>query len=241
MVGEVKYVVFQEGSEIDAPDEYPLLAWGLVPFASDAAFVTAKGSVATNGNAYYNTVTHTPRMYQNGSWSDLGSTSPSGVPPLLFNPNGINAPGVSYTDGVDLLDFDNANSQEIWALVKVPDDYVAGRQIKIKGLSYFCNVNSNNVLLKTITTLLESASSILGTYTNTHTSTNTEKTQTVSNRLETVSEIDVSDAAGLINAVAVAPGDMLRIKLYRDNASETVPAAADARVLRYSGVMSFEN
>ena len=182
-------------------------------------------------------------VFQNGEEVEAPDTYPvgNGISALEFNPNGANAPIVSYVDGFDLFDFDNVNSQEVWAMVKVPSSYPGGTPIIMKGLSYFCNVNSGNVLMRAITYLMKSATSILGTYTNSHTSTNTEKTQTVSSRLEVVDEIQLTDASGMINGVAVAAGDVLRVKLFRNVGSETSPAAADVRMLQNSCAISFFN
>jgi len=147
---------------------------------------------------------------------------------------GASSPLESDVDGIDMLDFDQASNQEVYATIQVPDTYVAGTQIKLIGGAYFCNVNSNNVLFKAQAALLEPATTVLGTYTNVHTSTNTENTQTVSNRMEDIGDIDLTDASGQINAVAVAAGDKIRIRLYRDNTNETVSAAADARLMKQS-------
>jgi hypothetical protein len=44
-------------------------------FVSDAAFVVAKGSIAANGDRYYNTASHVVREYVNGSWTSLADIS----------------------------------------------------------------------------------------------------------------------------------------------------------------------
>ncbi len=94
MVGEVLYLVMQEGEEVDAPSESALYAWGDISYASDAAFVTAKGSAAANGDHYHNSTTKKIRLYENGSWVNYisglitntraspGNITTSGITPL---------------------------------------------------------------------------------------------------------------------------------------------------------------
>jgi len=147
---------------------------------------------------------------------------------------GDSSPLDGEVDGIDTLDFDEISENEVFATIQVPDSYAPGTQIKLIGGAYFCNVNSDNVLFKCLTTLLQPGSTVLGTYTDIHTSTNTENTQTVSNRLENIGEIDLTDSSGEINSVAVAAGDKLRIRLFRDNANESTPADALARLLKQS-------
>jgi hypothetical protein len=46
-------------------------ASALRQYASDAAYVTAKGAVAADGDIYYNTATDVVRVYANGAWTSL--------------------------------------------------------------------------------------------------------------------------------------------------------------------------
>lgn len=45
-------------------------------FASDAAFVTAKGSAAADSDTYYNTTDNKVRIYENGAWVENSSFEP---------------------------------------------------------------------------------------------------------------------------------------------------------------------
>jgi hypothetical protein len=143
---------------------------------------------------------------------------------------GTNAPLESFVDGLELKDFDNTSSQEIYATLTVPQSYRVGKPIQLEGAQFFINVTSGNIFFKTVSTLIN-ASTVLGTYTNQHTSTNTEVTAPgVANTIASVGNLQLTDATGQINGVAVQPGDKIR-RLFRDNAAETSSAAADARLL----------
>lgn len=54
-----------------APSQGTQAANALQSFASTAAFVTAKGSVAANGDKFYDTTDHVEKSYRNGAWTDV--------------------------------------------------------------------------------------------------------------------------------------------------------------------------
>ena len=67
---------FQDGfSSASEPDQGFVTSTSLRQFANDAAFVTFKGSAATDGNIYYNTTDDTQRMYLNGAWQEMVDTT----------------------------------------------------------------------------------------------------------------------------------------------------------------------
>lgn len=151
-----------------------------------------------------------------------------------------NTPAEAVVSGVPVFDFAYTDEQEVWAFIRVPDSYVAGVQILIEGLALASSATSGNVFMKTVTYLVEPGSSVLGSLTNSHTSTNSEITVSgVANTVTDVGDLQLTDGSGLINAVAVAPGDLLSIKLFRDSSAETSSATQDARILRYSGSPKF--
>jgi hypothetical protein len=81
---------------------------------------------------------------------------------------------------------------------------------------------------------------VLGVYPNKHNSTNAEVTvNAVANTINSIGDIDLTNATGLINSVAVDVGMKLLIKLFRDNTNETAPAVNDARLLINNFEISF--
>lgn len=149
------------------------------------------------------------------------------------------APIEGFTNGIQTFDFDNESPQEIFLNIIVPDSYTAGDQIKLLNGHFFINNAADNVLFKAQTTLFKLGDDV-NTNTNQHTSTNSEVTLSTADALEDIGEIDLTDSGGEINATAVAVGDLLKIRLYRDYNNETTSAAEDAKFLRYSASVSFE-
>lgn len=190
------------------------------PASPSAGYV--KLYIKNNNKAYLKTSA--------GVESALGGGGGAGS--LLWEKNGVINPTSELTDGFRLECFANGDDQEIYALITVPESYEAGTQLKLLYGAFFCSATSGKVFFKAQTTLVRDASTVLGTYANTHTSTNTEVTVAgVANTLTAIGEIDLTNASGQINSVAIAAGDKLRVKLYRSNSTESVAAAADAKLL----------
>lgn len=68
----MRQVDFSDGyTSASVPTATSLVA-ALTSYASDAAFVSAKGSAAANGDTYYNTTYHVVRIYLNSAWISQG-------------------------------------------------------------------------------------------------------------------------------------------------------------------------
>jgi len=148
------------------------------------------------------------------------------------------SPGESLQDGMEVLDFDFESVMAISALVIVPGSYKPGDQITLQNAVFFSADTQDNVLFKGRSTLFklgEDATAVV----NQHVSINAELTLTTANALTAVGDIDLTDGSGEVNAIAVAPGDILKIELFRDNTNETVSSVEDARLLRYSSSIVF--
>jgi len=142
-----------------------------------------------------------------------------------------NGPVSEFVDGFKLESFDNISSQEIFSVLSIPSSYRAGKPIKLKGGKFFCASTSGKVFFKAEAALIN-ASTVLGTYSNLRVTTNLEITVPgVSNQIASIGDLDITDSTGKINAVSVAAGDKIRIKIYRDNASESASASEDAKIM----------
>jgi hypothetical protein len=121
-----------------------------------------------------------------------------------------------FIDGFLFESFDNVSVQEIYVVINVPPTYVAGTQIFLKQGKFFCaDVSPSTVQFQAVSALIN-ASTVLGTYSNTYTSTNAAVTlSATTNLITSIGNIDLTNASGQINAVAVQAGDKIRVKLYR--------------------------
>jgi hypothetical protein len=149
------------------------------------------------------------------------------------------SPLSEFANGLDVYSFDNVSPQELFLNVVVPDSYTAGDQIQLVNSKCFIDNALDNLLFRCETTLIKDGDSF-NTTTNQHTSTNTELVLSSANVLLNVGNIDLTDGSGNINGVAVAIGDILKIRLYRDFANELTSAPEDGKFLRYSASVSFK-
>jgi hypothetical protein len=149
------------------------------------------------------------------------------------------APYSGFINGMETKDFDYVSGHEMFLNVIVPESYSPGKQIKLLNSKFFCDNASNNVSFKCETTLIKTGEDATASV-NSHLSTNAENTLSTANTLVDVGVIDLTDLTGQINSVAVAIGDLLIVKLFRDYANETISAQEDARMLKYSASVSFE-
>ena len=159
---------------------------------------------------------------------------------FLFELTGDTSPLESMYKGISLLDFDFESEMEALALVTVPGSYNAGKQITLENAAFFSASAADNIYFRCNTSLIKAGDDITAAL-NEHLSTNAEITLSTANAIEQIGSLDLTDASGEINAVAVAPGDILLIKLFRDNTNETIPATEDARLLKFSPSVKYDN
>jgi hypothetical protein len=126
--------------------------------------------------------------------------------------------------------FGDGLSQVLPASFIVPSSYTSGDQIQLRCLIYGEN-DASDLLLSAETTLIRTETDALNSTTNQHSSTNTTKTITTQYVPYSV-DIDLTDASGEINGVAVSAGDILKIELSRGTDSDSddlrfIPFATD--------------
>lgn len=113
--------------------------------------------------------------------------------------------------------FVDGESQNLYCTIKVPQGYNAGNPIKLR-VNHFHEAASATQLLLTQSTLIEPAQAFDST-TNQRTSTNTAVT--AGDKIITESVCDLTDTLGQINGVAVAAGDLIKVRLYRGTDTST--------------------
>lgn len=105
-------------------------------------------------------------------------------------------------------------AQNLYTVVRVPNSYVPGTQIKMLLAWYANNTNTGNVLMQTVATLIRPGTDTFSTTTNQRTSTNATVVNPTANVLQATT-LDLTDATGNINAVAVSAGHLILISLNR--------------------------
>lgn len=149
---------------------------------------------------------------------------------LIYEP----APLEAVEQGLKILEFNELDSQGIYAHLTVPEDYVTGRQIFLKGGKFAISATSGNILFRSTAYLIKPEDTELTTLANYRLATNTQLVASTANVIRNIGDLDLTDASGAINTTAVSAGDTILIFLQRSIASETAAATFSARLLRDS-------
>jgi len=131
---------------------------------------------------------------------------------------------IEFFSKVLLFSKGDAGSQAAYRSFIVPSSYVPGVQILL-GMGIYSPSAANTILLLGQSTLVRPGTDAENSTTNQRTSTNTALTNTVANMLRTVL-LDITNTSGMINGVAVSPGDEIKVSIYRGTDTDT----ADMRV-----------
>lgn len=168
-----------------------------------------------------------------GDWVDFGSGGSGGGSGNMsdYSTDSVTPANDGFESDIPVKKFSYLEQQSFFFYIPLVG-YDPGEQISLVGLRFFVNSTStNNVLFRAETKLVKvggNASSL----TNTHVSTNTQQVGSGSaNAILSVGDLDLTDADGEINNVAVADGDGLLVRIYRDIANESVPLDAEVNLL----------
>lgn len=152
-----------------------------------------------------------------------------------WNPVEGAEPIVSQENGEKVFLFTDGGTEKLCLFAKVPETFTAGFQI-LCYISLYSPSSSNTILLKATSYLVRKDTDAVTSTTNSHVSTNTAKTNTVANMYRQ-SILDLTSALGEINSVAIVGGDLIRVVLERDSATDT--DTADIRFIPSGTEMKF--
>jgi len=139
-----------------------------------------------------------------------------------------------YEDDFGNFQFADDTSQSIRAFVQVPNGYTGGNQI-IMYIAIYSPSTSNNVKMKSVTSLIQPDTDAIDSTTNQHTSTEGELTLSApANKYRRVG-LQLTDVNGQINSVDVEQGDILSVLISRDTAGESTSDTEATRFVK-SGV-----
>lgn len=183
------------------------------------------------GSTIYNTTTQSLNYYDGATWSEVGTGSGGGGTTLRwYQPDSLAAVKQVLSNGIEVFTFSNTDDQIVFCKFTIPESYSAGSQIFLKNGKAFSSVNSGNFLFSTTSYIFKA--NIDGTSAPTgYASTNTQQAiDGTANEIVVVSNIDITDASGEINSVAVAAGDTILVKLIRSASTETSGVAGDVNL-----------
>ena len=186
----------------------------------------AKPAFGNAGRLAYLTDLATVVVDTGAAWSALGGGGGGGSLQWLEE---LDSPVAASESFMRVYKYGAGLSQKLYALIRVPDSYSPGRQLKLK-TDIFSPDSSGTGLIQTVTTLIRKATDLITSTTNQHTSTNAAITFTggTASIPQEVS-LDLSNGSGLINSVAISKGDLLLVCLQRG----TDTATDDIRALVY--------
>lgn len=206
-------------------------------FGGTAAVLIPVGTTAqrpsspANGMMRYNSTTGKFEGYAGGLWKDVGGGG--GGAGFAWRAMGGNAASQVEENGEVVNLFGAGLAQELYCSLKVPQSYSPGSQIQLY-VSGYSESASNTILLQAQSTLIRPGSTAFDSTTNQRTTTNAALTNTVAKQLREFI-LDVTDSSGQINGVAVAAGDVIKVRLYRGTDTDT----ADVRMIPNSTDVKF--
>lgn len=162
----------------------------------------------------------------------LASAGGGGGAGAAWQENPGDSPTTIEENGGLMYLFEASRTGKLNLFLKVPEGYVAGRQITMK-IGHYSNSSSNTQLLSAVATLVRDGVDAFDSTTNQRTTTNTALTNTVAKQLR-MTTLDITSTTGQINSVSVTPGDMIYVSLSRGTDTDTgdirfVPSLTEVR------------
>lgn len=168
-----------------------------------------------------------------GSKTPIGSGAGGGGGAVWHTPAG-SAPIESEEYNERVFLFETGEDQKAVMLLKVPQGFITGRQIRMF-ISQYSPSSSDTQLLQAQVSLIRENLDPVSTPIANRTSTNSALTNTVADQYRHVS-IDLTDVDGKIGAYSVDAGDILKIELSRgtDTDSEDIRFIPSATEFKFS-------
>ncbi len=127
----------------------------------------------------------------------------------------------AFENNFEVYLFGAGLAQELYTAIRVPSSYTAGNPIKLL-VEWYSADTSGNVLLRAQSTLVRAGTDAITSTTNQRTATNAAVTLgagTVNEPQKII--LDITNTDGTVNSVAVAAGDLLNVRMYRDTDTAT--------------------
>lgn len=147
------------------------------------------------------------------------------------------SPLPSIENNIQVYEFQDDDTQYLYACVKVPASLTSPQQVKLK-LNFYSSATSGTILIKTLSTLIRVGVDAISSTTNQYASTNAAVTLSggTANIPQSVI-LDLTNASGEINSVAYSANDYILIRLTRDTTSDT--STGSAKIPVYGAEVTF--
>jgi hypothetical protein len=132
--------------------------------------------------------------------------------------------------------YEQSQSQELVVYIKVPESYIAGRQIKANLASYSPS-SADDWKMQLVSTLIRQNLDAISSTVNQETNDSGDQVNSVANQYRNLL-INVTDGVGAINGVSVSAGDLLKLELTREAPAGTEDTA-DIRFVATSTEVRF--
>jgi hypothetical protein len=155
----------------------------------------------------------------------IASRGAGGVAGATWRGAAGTSPVETEENGEKVWLFEAGGASKLTLFLKVPQSYIAGKQISIYIAEYSPSA-ANTQLLSSTSYLIRRNTDAVDSVANSRASTNVALVNTVANQYRQAT-LDVTTADGKINAVAVSAGDLIRVDLSRGADTD----AADVRFI----------
>ncbi len=156
-----------------------------------------------------------------GVETEVGSGGGGGGTAIKWE-EGSDAPLFAFENEIGIYAFGQSLGQDLYSVIKVPNSYQPGTQLNLR-MTYYSGDTTGTTLIQSVSTLIRTGTDPITSTTNQRTSTNVEVTLGAGtvNEPQAVA-MDLTDSNGLINAVTVTAGDILKVRLTRGTDTSTM-------------------
>ena len=146
------------------------------------------------------------------------------------------SPVEDYEYDEKIWKFETGSLEALTLWVRVPTSYIAGTQVSMKA-SFYSPSAANMWKMQAVAALIRKNNDAIDGVANLNTANSGDITNAVAKRMREIS-ITLSDSGGLINSLAISPGDIIKVTLSRIAPSGT-DDTADVRFIPSSTEVSF--